>query len=217
MRRAGRTISMLTACGVCLAGAVGAVALAAPARGGPRIHGATHSRACRARTHARRPHPGHAQRCRRPAHRGGARVPRPGAGAPGTVVPAPGGGTVTAGAGAPPPAPPGSGSTSQTTESAPPAPPSVPHIQVIAVEYSLTLSRTTVPAGKVVVEFLNHGQDEHNLNFLAGEGPLAGFFPDIAAGGVSDQAIVLRAGTYRLFCSLPQHQQKGMRATLVVQ
>jgi plastocyanin len=64
---------------------------------------------------------------------------------------------------------------------------------------------------------VNHGQDEHNLNFLAGEGLLAGSFPDTAAKGVSDQAIVLRAGTYTLFCSLPQHEQKGMRATLVVQ
>ena len=37
-------------------------------------------------------------------------------------------------------------------------------MQVIAKEYSLTLSRAEVPAGKVIVEFVNAGQDEHNLH-----------------------------------------------------
>jgi len=85
------------------------------------------------------------------------------------------------------------------------------------VEYSFTLSRTTVPAGKVVFEFVNNGQDEHNLNVLPSEGPPAGSFPNAPSKTVSDQTMVLRAGTYTLFCSLPEHEQKGMKATLVVQ
>ena len=49
----------------------------------------------------------------------------------------------------------------------PSAPPSMPHVEVTAVEYSFTLSRPTVPAGKVILHFVNHGQDEHNLNAAA--------------------------------------------------
>jgi len=84
------------------------------------------------------------------------------------------------------------------------------------VEYSFTLSRSTVPAGKVILEFVNKGQDEHNLNALGGEGELAGSFADEPASGVKDQAVILKPGSYILFCSLPEHEQKGMKATLLV-
>jgi plastocyanin len=90
-------------------------------------------------------------------------------------------------------------------------------VQVTAVEYSFSLSRTTVPAGKVIFEFVNHGQDEHNLNVGPVEGPLAGSFANTPASGVSDQELELRPGTYTLFCSLPEHEKKGMKATLVVE
>ena len=90
-------------------------------------------------------------------------------------------------------------------------------MQVTAVEYGFTLSRTTVPAGKVVLEFVNHGQDEHNLNVALGEGPLAGSFANTPSGDVVDQTIELRPGAYTLFCSLPEHEKKGMKATLVVE
>ena len=59
----------------------------------------------------------------------------------------------------------------------------VPHVQVIAVEYHFTLSRTTVPAGKVVLQFVNNGQDEHNLNVLSGEGELEAAFPKTVSQG----------------------------------
>jgi plastocyanin len=96
-------------------------------------------------------------------------------------------------------------------------PPSVPHVQVTAVEYSFTLSRSTVPAGKVIFEFVNNGQDEHNLNIASPKGELASSFANTQSRGVHDQTVEMRAGTYVLFCSLPEHESKGMKATLVVQ
>ncbi len=41
------------------------------------------------------------------------------------------------------------------------------HVQVTAEDsngYHFILSRTSVPAGPVVIEFVNHGQDEHNIH-----------------------------------------------------
>lgn len=97
-------------------------------------------------------------------------------------------------------------------------PPSVPHVQVSAVEYAFTLSRTTVPAGKVVVQFVNDGQDEHNLKLAAAEeGPLVGSFEKLPAKGVSNLTLEMQPGEYTLFCSLPTHEQKGMKATLTVE
>jgi plastocyanin len=90
-------------------------------------------------------------------------------------------------------------------------------VQVIAVEYHYTLSRTVVPAGKVIFEFVNHGQDEHNLNVQPAIGPSAAGFPTVKSGTVSKLEVELRPGTYTLFCSLPEHEAKGMKATLTVE
>ncbi len=97
-------------------------------------------------------------------------------------------------------------------------PPSVPHVQVSAVEYSFTLSRTSVPAGKVILQFVNDGQDEHNLQITEGEeGPLTGSFADTPSKGVSQLQLEMRSGSYTLFCSLHGHEAKGMKATLTVE
>jgi len=110
---------------------------------------------------------------------------------------------------------PGGGETGETGETV--EPPSVPHVQVSAVEYAFTLSRTTVPAGKVIFQFVNNGQDEHNLKIAPPEGPLVGSFADTPAKGISDLQLEMQAGQYKLFCSLPTHEQEGMKATLTVE
>ena len=93
----------------------------------------------------------------------------------------------------------------------------MPHVQVSAVEYSFSLSRTTVPAGQVVLEFVNDGQDEHNLHLEGGEGPLAESIGNTPSKGVSDLHLEMRPGSYTLFCSLPMHEARGMKATLTVE
>jgi plastocyanin len=113
------------------------------------------------------------------------------------------------------PAPGGGGETGETGEGG--EPPSVPHVQVSAVEYAFTLSRTTVPAGKVVFQFVNNGQDEHNLQIASFEGPLVGAFADTPAKGIGDLTLEVQPGQYKLFCSLPTHEQEGMKATLTVE
>jgi plastocyanin len=110
---------------------------------------------------------------------------------------------------------PGGGETGETGETS--EPPSVPHVQVSAVEYAFTLSRTTVPAGKVVFQFVNNGQDEHNLQIAPPEGPLAGSFANTPSKGIGDLTLEMQPGTYTLLCSLPTHEQKGMKATLTVE
>lgn len=106
----------------------------------------------------------------------------------------------------------GGGETGEGAE-----PPSIPHVQVNAVEYAFTLSRTSVPAGKVIFQFVNNGQDEHNLKIAPSEGPLAGSFANTPSKGISDLQLEIQPGEYTLFCSLPTHEQKGMKATLTVE
>jgi plastocyanin len=100
------------------------------------------------------------------------------------------------------------------TPSGTPAP---ARVQVVAKEYSFTLSRPEVPAGEVVIELVNRGEDMHNMHVLEPtEGTEPGALPNTDPGSVRDLKLKLHAGSYTLFCSLPGHEAKGMKATLVV-
>jgi plastocyanin len=93
----------------------------------------------------------------------------------------------------------------------------VSHLGVKAVEWSYTLSRPEVTAGKVIVELNNQGEDSHNLK-LQREGsedpPLV--VPEAVPDEHTTASFDLAAGTYRLYCSLFEHDEKGMHATLLV-
>ena len=93
---------------------------------------------------------------------------------------------------------------------------------VIAREYSFMLSRGAVPRGALTVELYNRGQDAHNLNIrrIAGQGALVGSTQSVSltqSGGLPQATWHLGPGRYLLYCSLPGHEMRGMRAYLVVQ
>ncbi len=84
----------------------------------------------------------------------------PWTGAPAPVIPGAGSG----GSGSSPGSSAGGGSAPTKTPATPAGP---VHVQVTAEDtsgYHFILSRTAVPAGPVAIEFVNHGQDEHNLH-----------------------------------------------------
>jgi hypothetical protein len=92
------------------------------------------------------------------------------------------------------------------------------YVSVSAREWSLTLSRPLVGAGKVTVELRNVGEDPHDLVLSPDDGshtPLASF-PETGSGGLTKLGVTLPAGRYLLWCSLPGHEALGMRAKLQV-
>jgi plastocyanin len=111
----------------------------------------------------------------------------------------------------------------QTTQSGQTPPPEQPaqgpaRLQVSAKEFSFTLSHASAPAGKLVLELVNAGQDEHNLHIRpAAGGPDVGALPTLLAGHHEDMEFDLPAGTYTLYCGIPAHEGLGMRATFTVQ
>jgi plastocyanin len=115
--------------------------------------------------------------------------------------------------------------TASVPAASPPAttPPTEPEpeanrVAVKSVEYYYLLSRPSVHAGEVTVELNNQGEDPHNLN-LQREGdsgePLQ--IPETASLQHSVAKFDLPAGTYKLWCSLPEHEEKGMHTTLIVE
>ena len=85
-------------------------------------------------------------------------------------------------------------------------------------EYSLFLSRQTLRSGPAVIQFLNRGQDPHDLR-LRRAGRTSGYAakaPEIRPGKLVELDARLAPGRYRLWCSLPGHRARGMRAVLTV-
>lgn len=107
---------------------------------------------------------------------------------------------------------------------APPATPPTPEpdtgparLSVKALEFSFTLSRPSLPPGEAIVELNNQGEDPHNLKLQleGGEGPPL----EVSEAGPLEHRtarLTLAAGSYQLWCSLPEHEEKGMKATLLV-
>jgi hypothetical protein len=85
-------------------------------------------------------------------------------------------------------------------------------------EFNLVLSRGTVKRGPAVIQFLNRGEDPHDLR-LARVGASATRMvsaPEVRPGGLVELETRLSTGRYRLWCSLPGHRERGMRAVLTV-
>jgi plastocyanin len=226
MLRAARSVLLLSA--LCLAcGACVAIAIAAPGRNSRHqphhtarvCHRARH-RHCqltRAEKKSRRKHKPHTtSKPVNPSSSG------PGSSTPWSTVPpsaGPGSSPTASNSGQSPEAP--VGNDPKAKSPAAPASEATPRVEVTAEDteaFRFVLSRPTVPAGKVIIEFVNHGQDEHNLNAVEeSEGSVAGSLPNTPSNGHLSLTVDLRPGSYTLFCSLPGHEAKGMKATLVVE
>lgn len=87
--------------------------------------------------------------------------------------------------------------------------------EVSSTQLQLQLSRASVAAGSTIVEQYNAGADPHNL-ILERQGAVAFSFPTLEPGGNQRQTVNLAHGTWTLYCSLLNHKDLGMRATLTV-
>ena len=92
---------------------------------------------------------------------------------------------------------------------------------VSAQEHSLLLSRQTIVSGRALIEFHNRGEDPHDMRMrrIVRRGVSARrtfAVPETRSGALAEMDVRLPAGRYRLWCSLPGHEQLGMRAKLRV-
>jgi plastocyanin len=109
--------------------------------------------------------------------------------------------------------------TPTTTDPTPTTPtPTCPTaLGVTEDEYHTYLSRSALCPGSLTVQLRNTGEDPHNLTILnLGTGDTVATWDDAGPGDVVGKHVTLPAGTYRLFCTLPQHDEKGMHAVVTV-
>src|SRR4051794_29825777 len=91
-------------------------------------------------------------------------------------------------------------------------------VQVRGFEFGLNLSRASVVAGQVRVEFnLTSAEDPHTLVLERTDGTGPTFrFDSQGSGTVTAQSLNLSAGTWHLYCDLPGHAAWGMKVDLEV-
>jgi uncharacterized cupredoxin-like copper-binding protein len=83
-------------------------------------------------------------------------------------------------------------------------------VDVSATEFRFTLSRQSVPPGKVVFTVSNRGKISHDFS-------IAGMTSAIVSPGKTTTLTVrLGSGSFLYLCTLPGHAQAGMKGTLVV-
>jgi uncharacterized cupredoxin-like copper-binding protein len=94
--------------------------------------------------------------------------------------------------------------------------PTPARLGVSATEFHLTLSRPSVKAGVVEIELQNDGQDPHDLRVRRVGGSHTFSIPLVSPGKQRTVTIHMKPGSYRLWCSIADHQALGMHALLRV-
>lgn len=89
-------------------------------------------------------------------------------------------------------------------------------VQVTAKEYWYALSSRTVKPGPAVIEFVNFGEDPHDMRVQRLGTTKVYSVPTMQPGDHYDLSIDLAPGRYMLWCSIANHRQLGMQAMLIV-
>lgn len=102
-------------------------------------------------------------------------------------------------------------STPHQSASPPPA-----RLLAFASEFRLGTSRAKAPAGVLVAQLKNIGQDDHDLAVRNARGRIVASTGVVRHGALGQLRVRLRPGRYVLVCTLSDHEARGMRAVLVV-
>lgn len=87
---------------------------------------------------------------------------------------------------------------------------------VYADEYFLNGSRRAGPSGLWRLQFRNNGEDDHDLAIRRPSGAILVNSPKVRPAGLQTVRVRLKPGRYILFCTISDHELRGMRWTLIV-
>jgi azurin len=90
------------------------------------------------------------------------------------------------------------------------------HLLAFASEYRIGTSRAKAPAGVLIAQLQNNGQDDHDLAVRTSAGRIVATTKVVHHGGLGQLRVRLKPGRYQLVCTLAGHEALGMRALLVV-
>jgi plastocyanin len=119
--------------------------------------------------------------------------------------------------------------TTTPSESKPPASTPEPEANAVSITandhtnpYGYAPSRKTVKSGDLTVQLINVGEDEHNMDMQkvgTGNSPESPIIVAVSAaskGASTPTTVDVEPGTYRMWCTLPDHAAMGMETTITV-
>jgi uncharacterized cupredoxin-like copper-binding protein len=83
-------------------------------------------------------------------------------------------------------------------------------VKVVAKDYSFTLSRRSVPAGRVTFDVRNTGATGHDFQIGGHTSTIVG------PGKTTRLTVTLKRGSYKYKCTVDSHAQMGMKGVLRV-
>lgn len=87
---------------------------------------------------------------------------------------------------------------------------------VNADEFLLNGSRRAGPSGRWTIQMRNNGEDVHDLGVRRTDGVVLATIPVVDPAGLGSVTVRLKPGSYTLFCSISDHESRGMAWRLVV-
>jgi plastocyanin len=97
------------------------------------------------------------------------------------------------------------------------APASIPaRVLGFADEFRFNLSRAGFPAGRVVLQLKNIGEDDHDLRIIGPRGAPRAETGTVKPGDLGEIRTTLARGRYTYLCTVADHAARGMRGSFVV-
>jgi plastocyanin len=112
----------------------------------------------------------------------------------------------------------GGGSSNGGSSSGSSSPPAgsgqVVNIPIASSGFAFTKTTATANAGTVTLRAVNPQSTPHDISIKGNGVDAKG--SQVSNGGVSEVTVNLQPGTYEYYCSVPGHEQAGMKGTLTV-
>ena len=89
-------------------------------------------------------------------------------------------------------------------------------LQAVADEFRFSLSRSRVPAGRVTIELANFGEDAHNFKLRRVGGTHVYTIGKTLPAARTTKTLRLWHGRFKYWCSVADHEARGMNGTLRV-
>jgi len=87
---------------------------------------------------------------------------------------------------------------------------------VFADEYRFSLSRATLPAGKLVLQLKNIGEDDHDFRIIGPRGTIRAETGRVRPNRLGTLRTTLARGRYTYICTIADHQSRGMKGSFTV-
>jgi uncharacterized cupredoxin-like copper-binding protein len=102
--------------------------------------------------------------------------------------------------------------TTQETTTTTTAKPTETKVLVSETEFKITLGSTELKAGEITFEVADDGKIPHDLAIKGTSDKTK----EIAPGSTAELKVTLKPGKYVLYCTIPGHEQAGMKQSITV-